>query len=210
VAKKNREIRCVPEGWEHPKSDDAEAFPSVQWAHASVITRNEMAHDSYMKASLEDRYLGRITPGDAQVNEARMGRVAIYRSAMGLEDGEVFIPLHDQSFEEACEEWESYLLQWIGGIYPDQPDDMDRTAPAFEEWHGPKPAQRGTYSTFRPHFEEPPTCWQLYETISEGTPISPVFYDVNDLYRWMITDGGRDDKWGQEEALELVRGALSP
>lgn len=208
MPKTNREIRRVPPGWEHPKSDDAEAFPAVAWSHASVITRNEMAHDSYLKASLEDRYLGRSAPGDPEENEERMKRVATYREAMGLGDGEVFIPLHDQSFEQACDEWDEYLAQWGLGTYPDQPQDMLRTLVGFEEWHGPRPSLRQGHSTFRPHFEEDASCYQLYETISEGTPISPVYCDINSLFRWMITDGGRDDKWTEEQALELVGVAL--
>jgi len=209
LSKKNREIRRVPPGWQHPKSTDTDAFPSAAWAHPSVITRNEMAHDSYIRASLEDRYLGRMSPGDPEGNEARMDAVTKYRLDLGLSDGETFIPMHDQTFDEACVEWESYLLQWISGEYPNQPDDMPQTGPAFDEWHGPKPSQRQNSTTFRPTFDEAPTSWQVYETITDGTPVSPVFEQVNDLYRWLISDGGRDGAWNEIDALEVVECALA-
>ena len=59
--------------------------------------------------------------------------------------------------------------------------------------------------------EEPPTGegWQLWETVSEGSPISPVFDSPEGLARWMSSDAYR---WGIstpmqfEAALRFVAG----
>ncbi len=43
--------------------------------------------------------------------------------------------------------------------------------------------------------EVPPeekTCLQIYETVSEGTPVSPVFSSVEDLRRWLVGCGVPD------------------
>lgn len=45
---------------------------------------------------------------------------------------------------------------------------------------------------------EPPVGegWQLWETVSEGSPVSPVFGDVNDFVDWMVRDGySRQAAW---------------
>jgi hypothetical protein len=39
--------------------------------------------------------------------------------------------------------------------------------------------------------EEPPTgeCWQLWETVSEGSPISPVFATREEFVDWLVAEG---------------------
>lgn len=207
MSKKNREIRRVPAGWEHPMIDDP-AFPSPYWRHPEDLLHSEVMNESYVKTNVPDRVVGEIQEVDLDDLEKRRSRLMACRLSVGLGEGQAFIPLHDQSFQEACEEWETYLLQWIAGIYPDRPEDMERTAEAFEEWHGPRPAERHALSTFRPDFETAPTCWQVYESVTEGTPISPVFDSINDLYRWLITDGGLDGPWSENEALVFVEPAV--
>ena len=43
---------------------------------------------------------------------------------------------------------------------------------------------------YRPEWKpEEMTHYQLYETVSEGTPISPVFSSLDQLEDWMVTNG---------------------
>lgn len=53
------------------------------------------------------------------------------------------------------------------------------------------PGQRAEADAWEP--TEPPTGdgWQMWETVSEGSPVSPVFPDAEGLARWLTTpDGG--------------------
>jgi len=42
---------------------------------------------------------------------------------------------------------------------------------------------------YRPRWKRPPTCYQIYETVSEGTPVSPVFTFLGDLEDWLVDQG---------------------
>ena len=57
------------------------------------------------------------------------------------------------------------------------------------QWHeeGEAPPDHRDYMPYWP--EEMRTGWQMYETVTEGTPISPVFATAEELARW-LTDNG--------------------
>ena len=42
---------------------------------------------------------------------------------------------------------------------------------------------------YRPDFDAEPTHYQIYETVSEGTPVSPVFANLEELQAWLIETG---------------------
>jgi hypothetical protein len=56
------------------------------------------------------------------------------------------------------------------------------------------PGQRAEAEAWKP--TDPPAGdgWQLWETVSEGSPISPVFATADDLATWM-SDPARGDQW---------------
>ncbi len=49
------------------------------------------------------------------------------------------------------------------------------------------------------------TAFQLYENVSEGSPISPVFATAEDFYDWLIESG-----WSQEAAQLLMSDGHAP
>jgi hypothetical protein len=58
---------------------------------------------------------------------------------------------------------------------------------------------------------DPPTGdgWQLWETVSEGSPISPVFPTADGLTEWMTTEDakwGAAGPWSREQAAAFVNG----
>lgn len=59
-------------------------------------------------------------------------------------------------------------------------------------WSGPP---RRDDSVYRPHFEpDTRTWWQLYETVSEGTPVSPPFPTREALRAWLIAYGDKGEQ----------------
>jgi hypothetical protein len=69
----------------------------------------------------------------------------------------------------------------VWGICPDC--DGHGTVEAYE-------GQRADAEAWEP--TEPPTGdgWQLWETVSEGSPVSPVFNDAEGLAQWLTTPAG--------------------
>lgn len=102
-----------------------------------------------------------------------------------------FIPLFDRSYDEAVRDYEYGLKQWEEGRHPSQYRFPDDTAGlSYSEWCGwegepPDPSKYRQQSWT----EADATHVQLYENISEGTPISPVFSTVQELGDWMSEHG---------------------
>jgi hypothetical protein len=76
-------------------------------------------------------------------------------------DGD-YQPMMDVTYEEALADWRSE------GAAPDEKPQP--------EW-------------YRPAYASEPVCWQVYETVSEGTPKSPVFDTEGELLAWLLAQG---------------------
>jgi hypothetical protein len=66
---------------------------------------------------------------------------------------------------------------------------------------------------YRPKWDEADrTHYQLYSTVSEGHPISPVFATLEELARWYADHGDPvyDRKLTYDEALRFVRAGSAP
>ncbi len=102
-------------------------------------------------------------------------------------DGQ-YIPLHD-NFVERLRNWSEEKEQWDRGLIRDyvtngwKPKDQDRSDMTFEEWDGREPKAEDYMPTW---MEEERTHLQMYETCTEGTPISPVMKTPEELARWLV------------------------
>lgn len=172
-------------------------------AFPEVIVRQETAHEAYVRTNLSDRSIGRIKVDYDSVND-RLAAVRKYRSDLGLEDGHVFIPMHDETIADAQAEWDEQRALWLKGECPGQQYGDARTEEAFIEYNGGRPDTRRGHTSFRPAYEGEPTHFQIYETVSEGTPTSPVFETKEEMIEWLTTDGGRDGPVSQEAADKFV------
>jgi hypothetical protein len=77
--------------------------------------------------------------------------------------------------------WAEDKAKWDRGEYPDYADEEDKKL-SFEEWDGERP----DINDYMPDWpEEEKTHFMLYETTSEGTPMSPAFATVEELARWL-------------------------
>jgi hypothetical protein len=106
------------------------------------------------------------------------------------------------------------LRKWEAGEDPDRNEDGCRY---FWEWDMPPDP-----ISYRPAFTSEPTWFQLYETVSEGTPVTPPFATEAELIDYLCTQG---DFWSQkrqvrdpgsdpiptrEQATALVKGGWAP
>lgn len=57
--------------------------------------------------------------------------------------------------------------------------------------------------------EDPPIGegWQVWETVSEGSPITPVFASAEELINHLVNVGAWDKKWNRASAEEFVKGS---
>lgn len=97
------------------------------------------------------------------------------------EDGN-FKPLYDETYQTAAEQWVTGFLSWKDGTHP---DCSDENADFYWDWEGDPPNK----DCYRPEFTSDPICFQVYETVSEGTPTSPVFADEAAMVVWLIGQG---------------------
>ena len=95
-------------------------------------------------------------------------------------------PCYDETFAEAAAEWERSFSAWESGGREESGQDCE-----FWEWEGGPPDPE----MYRPKFTEEPTWFQVYETVSEGTPVSPPFATKEELIEYLVEYG---DFWCQQ------------
>jgi len=77
---------------------------------------------------------------------------------------EHYRPLYDRTYNEALADWQEY----------DGADPKGKPGPEY----------------YRPAFAEgEATHYQVYETVTEGTPTSPVFAMLDEVEQWLIGQG---------------------
>ena len=88
---------------------------------------------------------------------------------------------------------------WAEGRHPSQlkwPTETEGFT--YDKWDGDPPdpiAYR--QESWR---EDQASCWQLYENVSEGTPVSPKFEQMPDLLAWMQVN-----EYTEEDVQEIER-----
>ena len=92
-----------------------------------------------------------------------------------------FIALHDSDFIACTDDWNKECARWNAGEYPDYVSE-DSKKMSYEEWAGGKPEEEDYMPTFP---EGTATHCMMYETTTEGTPISPAFESPEQLARWL-------------------------
>ncbi len=92
-------------------------------------------------------------------------------------------------WEKEAEKWDEEKVQWDKGFRLSYiaektwvPKDADENMP-FEEWSGERPVKKDYMPTWK---ETEKTHLQMYETCSEGSPISPVMKTPEELAHWLV------------------------
>ncbi len=97
-------------------------------------------------------------------------------------EGGGFIALFDGDFETCAADWDKECAEWEAGNFPDYADEESKKM-SYAEWNGERPSK----DDYMPTFEEgSATHCMMYETTSEGTPISPAFETPEELAKWLF------------------------
>lgn len=115
------------------------------------------------------------------------------------ERGDGFQPLYDEDFHDASWKWWEAAVRWHNASHGTRCLEEHEMAaiddhPWYWQWDGPPPDQD--------YYRQPSTAerthYQMYETVSEGTPVSPVFASLQELEDWLVADGYWDVFDGRE------------
>jgi hypothetical protein len=101
-----------------------------------------------------------------------------------------YSPLVDHNFVEDADEWVKNFLAWEKDNHPDREQSECRY---YWEWAGDPPDPKDYHPDWP---EESRTHYQVYEEVSEGTPISPVFATIEEVHTWLLEQGW-SEKWAE-------------
>ena len=119
-------------------------------------------------------------------------------------------PMHDERFEDAVKEWKDGFAAWERGERPSYYTREEECE--FWEYEGDPPERE----YYRPYTDEEATWWQVYETVSEGTPVSPPFATPDELIEYLATRGDfwdqkrGDGPWNRAAAERFVKSGWAP
>lgn len=96
-------------------------------------------------------------------------------------------PMYDKDFATVAQEWLDNCIAWANGTHKEFESRPDSKAecPFYWQYDGGPPNP----DSYRPSFHGPADCYQIYETVSEGTPVSPVFETKGELVDWLVAQG---------------------
>lgn len=98
--------------------------------------------------------------------------------------------LFDEPFGPAMDEWYANWKKWEAGTHEDI--DEDNRGMSYWEWTGGPPDPE----YYRPAWKEGEATWyQVYQTVGEGSPVTPPFATKQELVDYLVANG---DFWDQE------------
>lgn len=101
-------------------------------------------------------------------------------------------PIYDGDFETRAREWLDNCIAWDNGTHKvlQERPELKEKCPYFWQWDGNPPDA----DYYHPKWESA-EWYQVYETVSEGTPTTPPFATKEELIDYLVEHG---DFWDQE------------
>jgi hypothetical protein len=124
-----------------------------------------------------------------------------------------YLPMHDRNYDDALAEWNRNNELWIAGTHPSLVEGRTTLAetPTFADWDGeaPDPAY------YRPYKDDECTHFQMYQTVSEGSPVTPVFATLQELEDYLVETGEMagtkyNQKYSREGAHAFCQSGWAP
>lgn len=113
-------------------------------------------------------------------------------------------PLYDNDYETACREWYAKAAEFKPSKYSNW----------YHEYAGNPPDEE--YYRSRKWTPEEATWYQMYETVSEGTPVTPAFATKQELVEYLVSYGDywnqkdKDGGWDRRAAERFVESEWAP
>lgn len=131
------------------------------------------------------------------------------------EKGE-FIPLRNgEEYQEDITRWELHNSKWNEGLRDNytggwKPLDGTEGCKTYSDWNGSRP-RKDAYMPFFTPCEA--THFMMYETCSEGTPISPAFKTPEELAQWLAENNASafgDMTASYDQWLNMINAKWAP
>ena len=121
-----------------------------------------------------------------------------------------FRPLYDEDYEFCAQAWLADCAAWEAGTHESQQKGRLYANECAHFWEYESGPPDPDY--YRPAWaEEERTHYQLYETVTEGTPVSPPFRSKETLIQYLCQDGDfQGTRRTLEQATSLVEGGWAP
>jgi hypothetical protein len=100
--------------------------------------------------------------------------------------GPCYRPMHDQDYETAALEWCANYAEFMAMTPEQQAEKYGKYIRYYWEYDGTPDEEYYRAERWTP---EEATAYQVYETVSEGTPVSPVFATEDEMRQWLIQQG---------------------
>lgn len=133
-----------------------------------------------------------------------------YPSGRTVED---YQSMHDEPFGPAMDKWYAEWKLWEAGQHPDQLSGSAEAGTTFWDWYGNPPDPE----YYRPAWPEgSATWWQMYQTVSEGSPVTPPFATPEELVDYLVANGDEWDQkrgnggWDRKNAEAFVKSGWAP
>ena len=117
------------------------------------------------------------------------------------EPAEDFIELYNEDYVTAAERWMKKADSWHAGCVDKDTVEDRKENPYYWDWAGMPPDKE----SYRPAWKTA-ECYQIYETVSEGTPVSPVFETEDEMLAWMILPIDRASKYNKGSDWQCMQG----
>ena len=126
------------------------------------------------------------------------------------DEGGVYHPMYDDCYEDELNEWIDNHYKWIKGEHEDQlNNELCRKYKYYEEWGGRAPNIE--YYRKEKWTKDDEMWYQVYENVSEGTPLTPAFKTKKELAEYLINIGDSwDGKWTKEQAYGFIESEYCP
>ena len=109
---------------------------------------------------------------------------------------ESFLPMHDRPYIEAISEWIDGHQRWEAGTHESLSSKYAEGLRYYAEYAGNPPS----VEHYRPDWKPEEMTWfQVYETVSEGTPVTPPFATREELVEYLVENG---DFWDQQRRAD--------
>ncbi len=122
-----------------------------------------------------------------------------------------YIGVFKCSFDEAAAIWDEAKESWDCGERPEYTSLSEYPIGyPFEKWDGKRPIPEHHMPSWS---EEEKTHYMMYETCSEGTPISPAFSTPEELARWLVDNNASafaDQTASYKAWLNIAYGGFAP
>ena len=128
------------------------------------------------------------------------------------DDSGVDQPMFDMTFMDAAKQWKEDFAAWERGERSSYFEERDGEPYEFWEYNENPPNRK----YYRPWADQEATWFQLWQTVSEGSPVSPPFATMEELIQHLAKHGDDWDAkrghggWGVDRARAFCADGWAP